>query len=174
MDAESRRKDEAEEARQQDEAMVLAKLWASVNRRIDKYHDDAQNQGRQAFLAAMMSMWIGFALLIASGVAALVAPTATGVVVSGSLGAVSAAVSGYVARTFLRTHQETSFHLRNYFLHPVEMSRYLSAERAIGESGLDPESRAELMRILVHSMVTGSLADGAAGGSHASGSAADS
>lgn len=147
------------EARRQDEALVLARLWASVNSRLEKYHDDAQAQGRQAFGAAMTSMWIGFLVLVASGTAAVTASTTTGAIVVGSLGGVSAAVAGYIAKTFLRAHEETSRHLRGYFLQPVEMSRYLSAERVIAQSSLPAEAQTELMRVLVHSMVTGALAE---------------
>lgn len=147
------------EAPRQDEPLVLAKLWESVNSRLEKYHNDAQTQGRQAFVAAMTAMWIGFLVLVPSGAAAVTASTTTGAIVTGSLGGVSAAVAGYIAKTFLRAHEETSRHLRGYFLQPVEMSRCLSAERVIAQSGLPTKAQTELMRVLIHSMVTGALAE---------------
>jgi hypothetical protein len=143
----------------EDDSLVLASLWAAVDSRLEQYHDDAQSQGRRAFTAAMTAMWIGFVLLVASGIVAATAQGTTAPIVVGSLGGVSAAAAGYIARTFLRAYEGTSRHLRGYFLHPVEMSRYLSAERLIAQSGLSSEVQADLMRVLVHSMATGALAE---------------
>ncbi len=88
------------------------------------------------------------------------AATNTGAVVIGVLGAVSAALSGFVARTFLRAYESVSTQLQGYFSQPVEASRYLSAERAIHVSGLSEDARRELMMSLVAAMVAPPSRDG--------------
>lgn len=142
------------EQRRLDEALLLSRVWQSVAARLDQYHDDAQSQGRRAFNAAMIAMWVGFLVTAGCGaVAVFLATTNTGAVVVGGLGAVSAALSGYVARTHLRAYEAVSGQLQGYFSQPVEASRYLSAERAIHVSGLSEEARRDLMKALVSAMV---------------------
>lgn len=142
------------EERRLDEALLLSRVWQSVTARLEQYHDDAQSQGRRAFNAAMTAMSVGFLATIGCGaVAVFLATTNTAAVVIGSLGAVSAALSGFVARTYLRTYESVSGQLRGYFSQPVEASRYLSAERAIHVSGLPEDARRDLMKALVSAMV---------------------
>lgn len=150
-----------DEQRHLDEALLLSRVWQSVTARLSQYHDDAQSQGRRAFNAAMTAMWVGFAVTAGCGaVAVFLATTNTGAVVVGALGAVSAALSGYVARTHLRAYEAVSGQLQGYFSQPVEASRYLSAERAIHVSGLSDEARRDLMKSLVAAMVAPPARDG--------------
>lgn len=144
----------SDEQRRLDEALLLSRVWQSVTARLDQYHDDAQSQGRRAFNASMTAMWVGFLITAGCGaVAVFLATTNTGAVVIGALGAVSAAMAGYVARTHLRAYEAVSGQLQGYFSQPVEASRYLSAERAIHVSGLPEDARRELMSLLVAAMV---------------------
>lgn len=150
-----------EEQRRLDEALLLSRVWQSVTARLDQYHDDAQSQGRRAFNASMTAMWVGFLITGGCGaVAVFLATTNTGAVVIGALGAVSAAMAGYIARTHLRAYEAVSGQLQGYFSQPVEASRYLSAERAIHVSGLSEDARRELMTSLVAAMVAPPARDG--------------
>lgn len=148
--------------RRLDEALFLSRVWQSVTARLDQYHDDAQSQGRRAFNAAMAAMSVGFLITVGCGaVAVFLATTNTGAVVIGSLGAVSAALAGFVARTYLRAYESVSGQLQGYFSQPVEASRYLSAERAIHVSGLPEDARRDLMKALVSAMVVPPKPEGA-------------
>jgi S-methylmethionine-dependent homocysteine/selenocysteine methylase len=99
-------------------------------------------------------MITGFLLLIVFVAVALQASTTAGSVVAGGLGAVSAALSGFVARTFVKSQETAAAHLRAYFDQPLEFSRYLAAERLIADSALTEEQRAEALTTLVQAMVT--------------------
>ncbi|MFJ8189759.1 hypothetical protein ACIQ8D_08275 [Streptomyces sp. NPDC096094] len=122
--------------------------------RLDLYHDIATGQARRSFRNAQVAMITGFVLLIVFVAVALQASTTAGSVVAGGLGAVSAALSGFVARTFVKSQETAAAHLRAYFDQPLEFSRYLAAERLIADSALTEEQRAEALTALVQAMVT--------------------
>lgn len=68
-------------------------------------------------------------------------------------GAVSAALAGYVSRTFVKSQEAAAAHLRVYFDQPLESSRYLAAERIL--TNLSREERAEVLSSLVQAIVAG-------------------
>ncbi|WMD09755.1 hypothetical protein [Streptomyces sp. FXY-T5] len=140
---------------QQQTRLTLSELWAVTHRRLDHYHGIALGQAKQSFLNAQIAMGIGFILLIGFAAVAWNASTATGSVVAGGLGAVSAALAGYVSRTFIRSQEAAAGHLRAYFDQPLEFSRYLAAERLMADAGLSDERRAEVLALLVQAMITG-------------------
>ncbi|MEV7111131.1 hypothetical protein [Streptomyces anulatus] len=76
-------------------------------------------------------------------------------IVAGGLGAVSAALAGYVAKTFVRSQEAAATHLRSYFDQPLELSRYLAAERLVADGELSQEQRGEILSALVQAMVAG-------------------
>lgn len=135
--------------------LTLPELWAVTHRRLDHYHGIALGQARRSFLNAQIAMGLGFTLLIAFVVVAFNASTTAGTVVAGGLGAVSAALSGYVSRTFIRSQEAAAGHLRAYFDQPLEFSRYLAAERLMADVGLSEDKRAEVLSLLVQAMITG-------------------
>ncbi|MFJ2728763.1 hypothetical protein [Streptomyces collinus] len=135
--------------------LTLSELWAVTHRRLDHYHGIALGQARQSFRNAQISMGLGFSLLIGFVVVAFNASTTAGSVVAGALGAVSAALAGYVSRTFIRSQESAAGHLRAYFDQPLEFSRHLAAERLMADSGLSDEKRAEVLSLLVQTMIAG-------------------
>jgi hypothetical protein len=135
--------------------LTLSELWAVTHRRLDHYHGIALVQAKQSFRNAQIATGLGFALLVGFVVVALNASTVAGSVVAGGLGAVSAALAGYVSRTFIRSQEAAAGHLRAYFDQPLEFSRYLAAERLLADSGLSEERKAEVLGILVQAMISG-------------------
>ncbi|WP_328681738.1 hypothetical protein [Streptomyces sp. NBC_00343] len=135
--------------------LTLPELWTVTHRRLDHYHGIALGQAKQSFLNAQIAMGLGFALLVGFVIVALNASTVAGSVVAGGLGAVSAALAGYVSRTFIRSQEAAAGHLRAYFDQPLEFSRYLAAERLMADAGLTEEHRAEVLSLLVQRMIIG-------------------
>ncbi|MFF4144678.1 hypothetical protein ACFY0A_25535 [Streptomyces sp. NPDC001698] len=158
---------EAEGAREDSQAtLTLLQLWKVTHRRLDHYHGIALGQAKQSFRNAQIVMGFGFALLISFVVIALNASTAAGSIVAGGLGTVAAALAGYVSRTFVKSQEAAAGHLRAYFDQPLEISRYLAAERLLADAGLSEEKRAEILGTLVQAMVVGpgrSAPEGVAG-----------
>ncbi|WP_406325692.1 hypothetical protein OG784_11995 [Streptomyces sp. NBC_01617] len=136
----------------------LSELWAVTHRRLDLYHEIATGQASRSFRNAQVAMVFGFALLVAFVLVALQASTTAGAVVAGALGAVAAALAGYVSRTFVRSQEAAASHLRSYFDQPLELSRYLAAERLVADSSLSDEQRAEVVTELAKAMITGPAA----------------
>jgi hypothetical protein len=56
----------------------------------------------------------------------------SGRIVVAVLGALASALSGYVSQTRIRSQEAASKNLRGYFDQPLEFSRYLIAERLLG------------------------------------------
>ncbi|MGW3735185.1 hypothetical protein [Streptomyces sp. NPDC005148] len=131
----------------------LAELWETTHARLGLYHEIATGQAKSSFFSAKLSMWAGFSLLILFVILALNASTTAGAIVAGGLGAVSAALSGYVSKTFIRSQEAAATHLRSYFDQPLELSRYLAAERLIADGDLSQEQRGEVLSALVQAMV---------------------
>ncbi|MFJ8855130.1 hypothetical protein [Streptomyces sp. NPDC102437] len=145
--------------------LALAELWAATHARLELYHKIATSQATRSFRNAQVAMVTGFVLLVAFVFVALKASTTAGSIVAGGLGAVSAALAGYVSRTFVRSQEAAAGHLRSYFDQPLELSRFLAAERLIADGKLSDEQRAEILMALVQAMVAGppqpSVADAA-------------
>ncbi|MET9088978.1 hypothetical protein ABZX77_45080 [Streptomyces sp. NPDC004237] len=132
-----------------DPALVLPELWKVTHSRLDHYHETVLGQARKSFRSAQLAMWLGFVLLAVFVAVAVKASSTTGAVVAGGLGAVSATLAGYVSRTFVKSQESASEHLRAYFDQPLAFSRYLAAERLLSAGGLEGEKRTEVLAALV-------------------------
>jgi hypothetical protein len=143
--------------------LALPELWAVTHSRLDHYHETALRQAQRSFRNAQVAMALGFVLLVLFVVVALYASTTAGAVVAGGLGAVSAALAGYVSRTFVRSQEASASHLRAYFDQPLEFARFLAAERIVMDGGLTQEQRAEVLSALVQAMVSGPSLPGGPG-----------
>ncbi|MFD5556489.1 hypothetical protein ACFWIA_21940 [Streptomyces sp. NPDC127068] len=135
--------------------LALAQLWQLTHSRLDLYHEIATQQARQSFRNAQVAMVIGFVLLTAFVIVALNASTTAGAVVAGALGAVSAALSGFVSSTFVKSQETAAGHLKAYFDQPLEFARYLAAERLVADAGLTAAQRAEVITTLVRAIAAG-------------------
>ncbi|MEU0098213.1 hypothetical protein [Streptomyces sp. NPDC006267] len=136
-------------------ALGLPELWEATHARLDLYHQIATGQAKTSFRNAQIAMAAGFLLLILFAGIALWASTTAVAIVAGGLGAVSAALAGYVAKTFIRSQEAAATHLRSYFDQPLELSRYLAAERLVADGDLSQEQRGEILSALVQAMVAG-------------------
>ncbi|MFB8114274.1 hypothetical protein ACFC51_00075 [Streptomyces sp. NPDC055962] len=136
-------------------ALGLPELWTTTHARLSLYHEIATGQAKKSFKSAQRAMWTGFVLLVLFTILALVASTTAGAIVVGGLGAVSAALAAFVSKTFVRSQEAAATHLRSYFDQPLELSRYLAAERLIADGDLSQEQRGEVLSALVQAMVAG-------------------
>ncbi|MFE4578238.1 TRADD-N-associated membrane domain-containing protein [Streptomyces chartreusis] len=144
--------------------LALARLWALTQSQLELYHKIATQQARLSFWSAQVAMTLGFALLGVFVAVALQASTTAGAIVAGGLGAVSAALAGFVGKTFVRSQETAAGHLKAYFDQPLEFSRYLAAERLVRDSGMDREQRAAVTAELAKAIVAGPGGPVAAGG----------
>ncbi|MFJ6691433.1 hypothetical protein [Streptomyces sp. NPDC091294] len=142
-------------SRQERRDLALSRLWALTQARLTLYHDIATKQARRSFLSAQASMILGFGMLAVFVYLALKVSNTTGAVVAGGLGAVSAALAGFISKTFVKSQQTAAEHLKAYFDQPLEFSRYLAAERVLTDATLPDEKRAEIVAELVRTIASG-------------------
>lgn len=136
-------------------SLALPELWGVTHARLGQYHVTAVSQARQAFRNAQWAMGAGFVLLLIFVITAVAARSTAGSIAAGGLGAVAAGLSGYIAKTFVRSQEMTTQALQRYFDEPLALSRYLAAERIALGAGLSDLQRSDLFHALVYSMVTG-------------------
>lgn len=149
-----------------DDRLTLAALWDVTHGRLDLYHQIVTRQARRSFGAAQVAMAIGFVLLVVFAGLAVQAKTTTGAISVGSLGAVGAAFAAYIGKTFVRSQESAASHLRAYFDQPLELSRYLAAERLLADAtDLSADQHAAILSTLVQSIATAGHQDDKAKGS---------
>lgn len=141
--------------RAQDDSLALPALWEVTHSRIGLYHDIATRQARQSFATAQVAIATGFLLLVVFAALAVTAHSTVSAITTGALGAVSAALAGYIGRTFVRSQEAAAGRLRAYFAQPLEFSRFLAAERLIAAAGdVDPERRGSILSAVVQAVVS--------------------
>jgi hypothetical protein len=157
--------DEQVSLKRRDDGLTLAALWDITHSRMSEYHIIVTGQARSSFRAAQVAMVIGFAMLVGFAVVAAEAKTTAAAVSAGGLGAVGAAFAAYIGKTFIRSQESAASHLRAYFDQPLELSRYLAAERLLADAAdLTAEQRAAIVSSLVQSIATAGQGDKAKDG----------
>lgn len=142
-------------SRQERRDLALSTLWRLTHRRLELYHRIATSHAKQSFISAQASMILGFGMLAAFVYLALKVSNTAGAIVAGGLGAVSAALAGFISKTFVKSQQTAAEHLRAYFDQPLEFSRYLAAERLLADANLSEEKQAEVVAALVQAIAAG-------------------
>lgn len=142
------------ESRLAEDRLSLPALWEVTHSRLDLYHQIATGQARRSFLTAQVATMLGFTMLITFAVLIVQTRTTAGAIATGALGAVSAALAGYISRTFVRSQESAAGHLRAYFDQPLEFSKYLAAERLFANVGdLNESHRAAILTAVVNAIV---------------------
>ena len=116
---------------QREDKLALSALWEVTHSRLDLYHQIATGQARRSFFTAQASIIAGFVLLVTFALLSVRAQTTASAITTAGLGAVSAALAGYIGRTFVRSQESAAAHLRAYFDQPLEFSKFLAAERLL-------------------------------------------
>jgi hypothetical protein len=125
------RRDKIYEAIEQiDETETVKQLIVLNQRRMDQYHDMTLSQAADAWRSSQFAMFVGLVVLGGGVVVALVEASSTASqAVVGGLTAIGAALSGYVAGTFLKARQQSLDQLNHYFVQPLTTGYLLTAER---------------------------------------------
>lgn len=120
-------------------SMELADLFRLNQRQIDAYHDLTKAQAAHSYRNSQLAMGIGFLVLVAGSVVAIMTRDDTAKIVVGALASMGAAISGYVGATFMRAHNESLAQLNFYFRQPLVNSYLLTAERLAAKVQDSPE-----------------------------------
>lgn len=152
---------------EQEQSLTLDRLWRETNERLLQYHEIALAQAEKSFGWAQGAMIGGFVLIVLyAAVATILAfnQHPSGAIVLGALGVVSAALTGFVSRTLIRSQEAAGRHMATYFHQPMETMRFLSAERLIMHGSLSDERRAEAVSALAQAMLVQQVGGPAAPG----------
>lgn len=141
----------------------LTQLLEANRALLDDYQRPVRAQARTSYLLSQVAIVIGLLVLLAGIGITLAANTGSAQLGVAGITAVGAAVSGYIARTFLRVYERAQDQLNFYFREPLVTSYLLAAERLAEK--LEGERRADAYAGMVREIVRALGADsaGAAG-----------
>lgn len=144
--------DRAEAVVEEANGLRLPVLWDVTEKRLAYYHRIVTKQAEQSFRNGQIAMAAGFVVLISGASLALTADSTAKTVVSGALSAIGTAIAAYIGRTFVRSQESASQHLLMYFRQPLELSRFLAAERLL--SSMDQATRSTAAHRLMESIMS--------------------
>lgn len=128
-------------------SLHLDHLWSANRQQIETYHKIVLSYASSSRAYTLAALGIGFLVItIMGGIAIHASGTATAVPAS-IVTAVSAALTGYVARATLRNSEASSQELRAFFEHPLDLERALAAERLVNAMGPTDQAKARLIVI---------------------------
>jgi hypothetical protein len=113
------------------DATTLPSLIKANRQQMEAYDVLARSQAQTAFRNSQLAMGLGLLVLLSGAVVAIGTPDTTARITTASLSAIGGILSGFIARTFLRTYHASLDQLNYYFQQPLVTSYLLSAERLI-------------------------------------------
>jgi hypothetical protein len=112
------------------------------------YHQIATTQARAAGRNSQLAMAVGFAVLVAGAVVAIVSNDITTKLVTGGLAALGGIFSGFITRTFFVAHDKAIGQLYKYWDQPLTTSYLLTAERISTVFSDDRNREKELAKLI--------------------------
>lgn len=109
--------------------IALKDLFRYTRRQLDAYQEESRNQQRLAFRRAQFASVFGLVVLIVGIVVSLKEAAGSDKYVVAGLSGLGAALSGYIASTFIGTARRANEQLNLYYREPHMMGRLVVAER---------------------------------------------
>jgi TRADD-N domain-containing protein len=104
----------------------------------------AQKQARISYYASLTAAAVSLLVLVAGSAVAIGSPTTPAKATAGALATVGTVLSGFLARTFLRSYQMTSLQMSYYYGQPLVHCYLLHAEWLASEGCRDLDDAHEL------------------------------
>lgn len=112
-----------------EDTLSLANLFVFNRTLMNEYHSITKGQSEKSFRYSQIASFVGlFVLVSGASVAVVPVPALTKIAVAG-LAAIGTAISGFISRTFLRSHELAISQLNNFFRQPLVSNYLLMAER---------------------------------------------
>lgn len=125
----------------------LSNLWRANEEQIKGYHRLVLNYAASTRLTTQLVMLAGFLFLLAVSIFAIFSHTLASAVASSVVATAGAAVTGFIARAILRNSESSSREVVNFFSHPLETQRILTAQRLIETMPEESQQQAKLQMI---------------------------
>lgn len=125
----------------------LSNLFGVNRALMNQYHGLTKDQAEKSFRYSQNASFIGLALLVAGCLLAFApVPDLTKITVAGLAG-IGTMLSGYISRTFLRSHELAIDQFNNFFRQPLVSNYLLMAERL--SNGLDAKAKDEATMMII-------------------------
>jgi len=145
---------EAELSDPEPDNLAIAELWSATERKIELDRQIVIRQARLYSNASLLAMVIGLFMMAAFIFYAVRAHTASADI-AGGISAVAAALTGYLGKTFIRSQEATTAHLRSYFETQLDFLRLLAAERLVEKSSKMADAEAaKILRSMAQDLGT--------------------
>lgn len=139
-----------------DDPTRLIEYWTSTQQRLDRFHNDARGQLRNAYFLSQASAATGFGVVLVLGIAAAAfTSSTTGTIVVGGIATVAAALAGYISHTFQVTYDRALRQTMAYFEQPVIVARLLHGERLLNQFPEGSEARNQALLEIVRAATKG-------------------
>ena len=126
-------------------------LWGLTQKQLDYYHKIATGQAERSFLYGQIASAVGFAVIIIASLIGAFSTSTAGAIAATVTGVSGGGLAAYVGATFMKSQESAASQLRAYFLQPLELSKYLAAERLL--SFIDETDRTTVVGDMVRSIV---------------------
>ncbi|MFC0546210.1 hypothetical protein [Kutzneria chonburiensis] len=120
-------------------------LWVSNKQQLRHYHRLVLKYAESTRQLTRLTLVGAAVLMLGVGAFSLFVDSTSSAISSAVLTAVSAGVTGYVARAVLRNSESSSKELGAFFAHPLEVERALAAERIVLTMPEEEQSAAKLI-----------------------------
>jgi uncharacterized membrane protein (DUF485 family) len=134
----------------------LATLIKINRTQMEAYEALTRRQATSSYRLSQGALAVGLVILVAGSIAVLVTPTDAAKITTASLTAMGGALTGYIARTYLRIYERTLIQLNYYFRQPLVTSYFLTAERLSHNLG-EPEKTETCKQIVAHVLGSSTL-----------------
>jgi hypothetical protein len=129
------------------ESTDVTGLWLANEKQLAGYHQLILNYAATSRATTKFSLWFGFVFVSFISVCVLFTHSLATTVASSVIATVGAAVTGYIARTVLRNSETSSSEVIEFFSHPIETQRLLTARQLIDTMPEEAQDQAKLLLI---------------------------
>lgn len=135
---------------------ALIELLRRNRKVLSEYQAPVRRQAVTSYTYSQVAMAVGLIVIVGGIIAVLATPTVASKITVGGLAATAAALSGFIAKTYLRVYEKAQDQLNYYFDEPLVTSYLLNAERladAISDPDLKDRSYALMVEHIARSAV---------------------
>ena len=124
-----------------EDTLSLPNLFGFNRTLMDEYHSITKGQSERSFRYSQIASFVGLFILGGGAVVVFVPVSDLVKIAIAGLAGLGTILSGYISRTFLRSHELSIQQLNNFFRQPLVSNYLLMAERLA--NGLSAEARSE-------------------------------
>ena len=127
-----------------DDPFSYASRWDTNRNRLNSYHSLVSNYAESSRSLTMATLIGGLVFLAILTLVAVTVDNSASTVAVALVGVSGAGLAGIVVRSVLQNAEASSSELREFFLHPVDVERFLVAERIVDSMEGTDQSAARL------------------------------